>query len=197
MIKLHPILLAAGTFALGACSSPERSDGPSSRATETPSTAPVTSASTSPSPATGSTFGAPTLALEGLDDLAIGQPVPVSSSFRMRGAQASDTCLLYSSPEFDGVYAIVEDGAVRRITISRGSGIKLVEGVGVGATEKTVLAAFPGFKSEPHTYVGPPAKYLTQPGDDPRLRFEIGEDGKVTHIHVGTKPQLLYVEGCA
>ncbi len=32
---------------------------------------------------------------------------------------------------------------------------------------------------------------------DPALRFEIGADSKVALIHVGTKPVLGYVEGCA
>jgi hypothetical protein len=32
---------------------------------------------------------------------------------------------------------------------------------------------------------------------DPALRFEIGADGKVSLIHVGTMPVLGYVEGCA
>ena len=44
------------------------------------------------------------------------------------------------------------------------------------------------------------AKSLTAPGasaTNPALRFEIGEDGKVSLIHVGLMPQLEYVEGCA
>ena len=78
--------------------------------------------------------------------------------------------------------------------------MKLVEGLGVGAAEAEVRAAFPGFREERHEYVDPPAKYLTAPNaasGDPALRFEIGADGKVGLIHVGTMPVLGYVEGCA
>ena len=117
-----------------------------------------------------------------------------------RGAQISDSCRTVSSPDFPGVYAIVEEGRVRRITVGQRSDVRLAEGIGVGATEAEVDAAFPGFREAPHEYVDPPAKYLTAPnaeGGDPALRFEIGADGQVSLIHVGTMPVLGYVEGCA
>lgn len=140
------------------------------------------------------------LALEGLGALRIGQAVPADSGWAERGAQISDTCRTISAPDFPGVYAIVEDGKVRRITVGERSDVKLVEGIGVGSTEAEVSAAFPGFRAAPHEYVDPPAKYLTAPNaasGDPALRFEIGDDGKVSLVHVGTMPVLGYVEGCA
>ena len=140
------------------------------------------------------------LALEGLGSLRVGQAVPAGSGWAERGAQISDECRTFSSPEFPGVYAIVEDGKVRRITVGERSDVTLVEGIGSGATEARVRAAFPGFRETPHAYVDAPAKYLTAPnaaGGDPALRFEIGADGKVSLVHVGTMPALGYVEGCA
>lgn len=104
-----------------------------------------------------------------------------------------------SSPDFPGVYAIVEEGEVRRITVGRQSKVRLPEGIGTGASEAEVRAAYAGFREEPHKYVESPAKYLTAPnapGGDPALRFEIGRDGKVSLPHVGTMPILGYVEGC-
>lgn len=62
-----------------------------------------------------------------------------------------------------------------------------------------MLAWFP-FPATPHKYEEAPAKYLTAPNvasGEPALRFEIGRDGKVSLIHVGTMPVLGYVEGCA
>lgn len=140
-----------------------------------------------------------TLTLEGLGDLVIGRPVPAGSRFAMRGAQTGSDCRTVSSPDFPGVYAIVEGpgSPVRRISVGQRSDVKLIEGIGVGASEQEVLAGFPGFATSPHKYVEAPGKYLTQPGTDPRLRFEIGTDGKVTLIHVGLVPQLEYVEGCS
>jgi len=138
--------------------------------------------------------------LEGLGDLRIGQPIPAGSAWAERGAQASDTCRTISSPDFRGIYAIVEGGKVRRITAGGRSTARLAENIGVGSTEKEVRGWFAGFRAEPHEYQAAPAKYLTAPNaesGDPALRFEIGDDGKVTLIHVGTMPVLGYVEGCA
>lgn len=140
------------------------------------------------------------LTLDGLGALKIGQPVPAGSGWAEHGAQASDTCRTISSPDHPGVYAIVEGGKVRRVTLGERSTVKLAEGIGVGSTEAEVRAAFPGFRQAPHEYVDPPAKYLTAPSaeaGDPALRFEIGADGQVSLVHVGTMPVLGYVEGCA
>ena len=140
------------------------------------------------------------LTLDGLGDLRIGEPVPAGSRWAERGAQASDTCRTISSPDFPGVYAIVEDGKVRRITAGQRSTIRLADNIGVGSTEKEVLDRFAGFRAEPHKYQATPAKYVTAPdaeSGDPALRFEIGQDGRVSLIHVGIMPVLGYVEGCA
>lgn len=138
-----------------------------------------------------------TLTLGGYGGLTIGKPVPAGSDWAARGAQASDACLTLSSPEWPGAYAIVEEGVVRRITVSNKSDAKLIEGIGPGSTEAQVLATFPSFRASPHKYVDAPAKYLTQPGNDPRLHFEIDDKGKVSLVHVGVLPTLEYVEGCS
>lgn len=140
------------------------------------------------------------LTLEGLGDLRISRPVPAGSGWAERGGQASDTCRTVSSPDFPGVYAIVEGGTVRRITLGQRSAGTLAGGIGIGSTEAEVLARFPGLRAEPHEYVAAPARYLTSPdaaNGEPAWRFEIGEDGRVGLIHVGTMPVLGYVEGCA
>ncbi|RJX68110.1 hypothetical protein D6858_09340 [Tsuneonella suprasediminis] len=194
---------------LAACSQSDQSatsgEGGDAAASSAPDAAarealPTASEAASPSPppsATATPLPANTLRLEGLGDLTIGKPVPKGSDFAMRGAQASDTCLIYTSPEYPDAYAIVEDGQVRRITVARGSKVKLVEGIGPGDSEARVLRDFPSFRTSAHEYVEAPAKYLTQPGNDPRMRFEIGADRKVDAIHVGLMPQLTYSEGCA
>jgi len=140
---------------------------------------------------------AQTLTLEGYGGLTIGKPVPVGSPWVARGAQISDGCTTITAPDWRGAYAIVEENVVRRITVSDESKAKLVEGIGPGSTEAQVRAAFPSFVAEPHKYVDAPAKYLTQPGNAPRLRFEIDDEGKVSLVHVGMMPTLEYVEGCA
>lgn len=199
------------TFALGlalaACSSePEAPNATAPELTQSvppASTAPAPSPSSSASPSPAASASAASdrvLALEGLGDLKIGAAVPQGSSWAERGAQIPGGCRTVSSPRYDGVYAIVTDGKVRRISVGQGSDVKLVEGVGPGATEREVRQWFGGFRAEPHKYEPAPAKYLTAPNaasGDPALRFEIGQDGKVSVVHVGTMPVLGYVEGCA
>lgn len=195
-LPLLALALAAG------CSQPAEqapADDATATATATTPGEAAPSASAAPTPTTSATATAGTLALEGLGDLRIGAVVPAGSKWAERAAQASDTCRTVTSPDYPGVYAIVERGKVRRITAGQRSTVKLAEGIGVGASEKEVKAWFP-FPATPHEYQDPPAKYLTAPGaasGDPALRFEIGADAKVSAIHVGTMPVLGYVEGCA
>ena len=140
------------------------------------------------------------LALEGLGDLAIGKAVPATSNWAEHDGQVPGGCRTLSSPDHPGVYAIAEGGLVQRITAGQRSTVKLAEGLGVGAIEAEVKKWFPSFRVEPHKYEAAPAKYLTAPNapsGDSALRFEIGTDGKISLIHVGTMPVLAYVEGCA
>lgn len=112
-----------------------------------------------------------------------------------------------------GLYVMIEEGKLARVTAAGDdqgapSHVKTDKGVGLGASVAEVIAAYPGIKSEPHKYIGPPGAYLTMwsKGDakadyvqDPAargVRFEIGEDGKVAMIHTGG-PSIQYVEGCA
>lgn len=192
------LALTAAALVLAACTSQpaatENAISPDSNA------AANVAAPAAPAPPPEATPAANVLTLEGLGPLRIGQPVPAGSGWAERGAQASDTCRTVTSPEHPGVYAIVEGGQVRRITVGQNSDVRLIEGIGVGSAEAEVRAAFPGFREEAHKYVEAPGKYLTAPNaasGDPALRFEIGADGRVSLIHVGTMPVLGYVEGCA
>jgi hypothetical protein len=185
---------------LAACSS-KPADAPDAVPASNETAAAASTPAVSPPPAqAGAPPAANVLTLEGLGALRIGQAVPAGSGWAERGAQISDGCRTVTSPKVPGVYAIVEGGKVRRITLGRGSNAKLVEGVGVGASMAELRAAFAGFRAEPHKYLEAPATYLTAPNapsGDSALRFEIGADGKVSLIHVGTMPVLGYVEGCA
>lgn len=203
---MNPFRFAITGLALGlaACSAPSTDPaapgnvtGPVSAAS-VPSIEPTPSAASSQVPDPGPTPA--TLTLEGLGALKIGQPVPAGSGWSARGAQVSDACTTVTSPDFPGVYAIVEGGMVQRVSVGQRSGGKLVEGIGIGSSEPQVMAEFGGFRATPHKYVEAPGKYLTAPNaasGEVALRFEIGSDRKVTAMHVGTMPVLGYVEGCA
>jgi hypothetical protein len=200
-------LTSALLLALAACSSDPGGNGGANHVgagamAEVPAdTAETGNALNSPAPAAPAT-PAPVkvIGLEGLGTLRIGMPVPTTGGWAGRGAQTGSECRTVSSPNYAGVYAIVEGGKVQRITVGQRSDVKLVEGIGVGANEAAITAAFPGFRAESHKYEDAPAKYLTAPhaGEDgPGLRFEIAQNGKVSMIHVGLMPALAYVEGCA
>lgn len=203
---MKPLPALAAALALAACSA-----APETAATNAPAPVEVAAANSAaatplppkPGPAEAPAKATPAdqvLGLEGLGDLRIGQPVPKGSSWGERGAQIDDSCRTVSSPDYPGAYAIVSGGTVRRITIGQRSSVKLAEGFGIGATERAVREFFAGFREEPHKYEEAPAKYLTAPNaanGSSALRFEIGQDGKVSLIHVGTMPELGYVEGCS
>lgn len=197
---MKPILAAtAAALCLAACTSEPAATQNAAAPVVANNAAPDAAAPT-PSPPPPAAPAANVLTLVGLGPLRIGQPVPAGSNWAERGAQISDTCRTVTATDHPGVYAIVEDGRVRRITVGQRSDVRLIEGIGVGATEAEVRSAFPGFREEAHKYVEAPAKYLTAPNatsGDPALRFEIGADGEVSLIHVGTMPVLGYVEGCA
>lgn len=200
--KMKYPLLVAVAFTIAACA-PEHSAAPDSDSSTPMNDNNIINGNTVVPKPVAPSLGASSgnvLALEGLGDLRIGRPVPASSKWTERGAQASDACRTISSPDYPGVYAIIEQGKVRRITAGQQSAVKLSEILGVGSTEKEVLNSFPGFRAEPHKYVASPAKYLTAPNaasGDSALRFEIEADGKVSLIHFGMMPVLGYVEGCA
>ncbi|OBX18033.1 hypothetical protein A9995_13930 [Erythrobacter sp. QSSC1-22B] len=191
----HYALLLPLALAVTACS-PEAEEPVADETTVATAEPAALEPAATPEPAASA--DANTLTLAGLGDLRIGEPVPAGSSFASRGAQIpGTTCRTVSSPDFPGVHAMTVDDEVRRITLSDESEVALVEGIGVGATEAEVRAAFPGFEESPHQYLAAPGKYLTQPGEDPRLHFEIAADETVSLIHVGALPELIWVEGCA
>jgi hypothetical protein len=161
----------------------EQASAPATTAAEPPEAAPDSSANV--------------LTPDGLGPLVVGKPIPAGSSWAVRGAQASDTCLLASSPGFPNAYAIVEGGVVRRITATTGSELMLANGVKTGMSEDEVRALMGPLRAEPHVYVDDPAKYLFEAAPNPRVMIEIGAEGDVTEIHVGTMPVLGYVEACS
>ncbi len=140
-----------------------------------------------------------TLSPAGLGALAIGAPPPSGSSWSEDDVQLSDSCRTLHAEDYPESYAMSDGSAVRRITVGMGSDVKTAKGIGPGASEEEVRAAYPGLAEEPHKYVEAPAKYLTlMPQNGGRgLRFEIDREGKVSLIHAGEMPWLAYVEGCA
>lgn len=102
----------------------------------------------------------------------------------------------------EGMRVMLEQGRLSRITLSSPAQVETEGGLSVGDSASLVKSHFGSQVSAmPHKYVAAPAEYLTVwAGDSTGVNargivYEIGEDGRVTHIHAGG-PSIRYVEGC-
>lgn len=121
---------------------------------------------------------------------AVGGPDPATCD-ELRPAQA---------PE--GMLVMLERGRVTRITLSAPAQVETTSGIQIGDPASEVRSALgANVESVPHQYISSPGQYLTTwtgpaRGKDARgIRYEIGGDGRVLHIHAGG-PSIEYVEGC-
>lgn len=101
-----------------------------------------------------------------------------------------------------GLLVMIERGALTSVRLTRSSTAATDSGVSIGDSEADVRAVYPTLDEQAHAYEAAPAKYLTAwsgaAGSTPDargLRFEIGQDGRVSSI-TGGGPSVQYVEGC-
>lgn len=147
----------------------------------------------------------PVLTADGFDTIRIGAPPAAAQGYDLTDdGSYQDVCRIYTSDRLRGVYAIVENGRVMRLTAFHREGtpapaLRTDRGITVGSTEADVRSAYSPLREEPHKYVEAPAKDLFFGGtaEAPGLRFEIGAEGRVTALHAGLMPTLGYVEGCS
>lgn len=111
-----------------------------------------------------------------------------------------ETCRHYGSAAAPkDVIFMFQDGRLTRVTAHLQSPAKTDKGLGLGAREADVRAAYgPALTIEPHHYVGEPAHYLTAWADGRTrgVRYETDAEGAVTEIHGGDE-SIRLVEGCA
>jgi len=126
------------------------------------------------------------------------------------GAAEPDVCDEYHPERTPaGLYVMLENNVLTRVSISSESDLRTDRGFGIGSTAAEVKAAYGDAADvEPHHYLGPLGEYITvwnglNPGDayveDPAargIRYETSEGGEVNAILVGG-PSIQYVEGCA
>jgi hypothetical protein len=123
----------------------------------------------------------------------------------------ADACTEFhpaNAPE--GVWVMLEEGVLTRITLTEPSVIKTEHDLAVGASAQDVTSAYgAAARSSPHQYQEAPARYLTvwtpprpageqyvQDAAARGVRYVVGSDGKVESIHAGG-PSIQYVEGCS
>ncbi len=92
---------------------------------------------------------------------------------------------------------MVIDGLVARVEVDEGSTTRTDRGIGIGATEDEVKAAYSGrVVTRPHAYTG--GHYLRVVSNDGLLVLVFETDGtRVTLIRSGTASAADYTEGCA
>lgn len=109
----------------------------------------------------------------------------------------------------DGLFVMIEEGKVARVSLTDLSPVKTDKGLGLGDTADAVKAAYGADAvATPHKYQDKPAEYITVWEGGPRkepyvqdeaargLVYEVDGAGKVGMIHAGG-PAIQYVEGCA
>ena len=114
------------------------------------------------------------------------------------GDELTEGCLETVAEGLNGIGFMFEEDRLTRVSLGSPSRLTTPRGIGVGATEAQVRQAYgSGLDSEPHHYVGLPAKYLTFWLSRGRsgVRFETDSAGRVETIHAGTD-SIEYVEGC-
>lgn len=174
-----------------------------------PAPAPVESPAPAVSPMTPAS-GAETLSAQGFGPLRIGMSlVQVEAAL---GSDANPEAVGGPEPEVcdqfrparapEGLLVMIERGVLTSVRLTRSSTATTDSGVSIGDIEAAVRAAYRALDEQAHAYEAAPAKYLTawsgaarSTPDARGLRFEIGQDGRVSSI-TGGGPSVQYVEGC-
>lgn len=100
----------------------------------------------------------------------------------------------------DGMVVMLEKGRLSRISLHRGA-VATDRGIRIGDAVARVRSAYRGQRlaDGPHTYVDPPARYLTWTraghGATRGIRYEIDDRRRVSAIHADGAA-IRYVEGC-
>lgn len=202
MTRTLPILSLCA-FALAACSqqpasdteNPDSRDIPAGTATAADPSAPP--ASTSPREVEGSV---PSITPAGFAGYVVGNPIPMAGPDKpVEEMRISDSCRTYRDRGLPDTWIMTDGkGMVQRFVALGTSTLKTAAGIGLGATEAQVRAAYPGIRKEASDYVAAPGGTLyTAPDGQPGLRFDVDEKGRVIELSGGAQPFLGYSEGCA
>ena len=143
----------------------------------------------------GMSNGKPPLTAAGFGVYLVGEAVPANGSGQPRELDRLDQNYRhFSDSDLPGMSILADDeGVVMRVSISEPSTVETVAGIGIGASEAEVRAAYPAVRERAGDSNDLPGTNLyTALPRHPGLRFEIGADGTVIRIHGGQPPFLSY-----
>ena len=194
-----PMIAAAALLMLAAACSPEpEPEAPADRADSAIDPA-APGEIAPPVPATARE-SVPPLTESGYADFIVGRPIAVANPANLSEQPAvSEDCRMFRDRRFPDLW-IMTNGkrVIQRVSAIGKSPLKTSAGIGLGASEAAVRAAYPGIRKERSDYVMPPGGILFTAADDrPGLRFDLDEQAKVVEISGGAPPFLGYSEGCA
>lgn len=110
---------------------------------------------------------------------------------------ASDCYYLQPKSHRGGLSIMIIDDTVVRFDVDDQNSTVLTEkNIGIGATKKAVLNAYPNASSRPHPYLGQAGEYIEVAlASGNALIFETELD-VVARYRLGKYPEVLYIEGC-
>lgn len=192
-------LAAVFALSLAACSQAPDSPPPAQGEADVETSAAPATAQPDPAPTLGDAPGA-LLGAEGLGPHRVGSPVATGGASPPQLVHADNpSCHMYRDPNLPGVFIMTDgEGVIRRISVLEPSTVKTAAGIGVGAKEPAVRAAYPAMRKERSEYTAPPGGILYSAADGkPGLRFDVDQEGTVREMSGGTPPYLAFSEGCA
>jgi hypothetical protein len=195
---IRHLLLTAAVLALAACGAPE----PAEPAPAAPAPAPET-----PPPVAGDVLTA-----QGFGPLRIGMTTaeieaalgPDSDPGAVGGGDPASCDMFRPDRAPEGLLVMTNDGRLASVWLTRNATVPTDRGFRIGDEAAAVKAAYGASAVvTPHKYQGAPAEYVTvwatgdRTGPNARgIKYEIGEDGKVSSI-AGGGPSIENVEGCS
>lgn len=144
--------------------------------------------------------GIPPVTAQGFAGYIVGKPIPMAGPDKpVEQPRISESCRMYKDKSLPDVWIMTDGkGVVQRISVLGSSTLRTAAGIGLGASEAQLRAAYPDLRVERSEYVMPPGAVFYTAGEDrPGLRFDTSEQGKVVEISGGAQPFLGYSEGCA
>lgn len=122
----------------------------------------------------------------------------LSAAGTVPAADGSDACRIVAVDWLPpGTRLMLVKDTLVRIDADSTSGLRTIEGAGIGDTEAHIRQLYPNAETQPHKYVAN-GHYLSVPSpNDSTRRIVFETDGNtVKHYRIGRRPEVDFVEGC-